>query len=74
MNTKALVLVVLVVSVFLIGCSQSPSGNYAAYDQPRQQGQQPQGGQYVGGGCGVAPQGNVADTPIESLVSNNAKL
>lgn len=53
MNAKTLVLVVLLVSVFLIGCSQSPSGNYAAYNQP--QGQQPQGGQYVGGGCGVAP-------------------
>ncbi|HLC62195.1 MAG TPA: hypothetical protein VJI52_04220 [Candidatus Nanoarchaeia archaeon] len=72
MNTKALVLFVLVVGVFLIGCSQSPSGNYAAYNQP--QGQQPQGGQYVGGGCGVAPQGSAADTPVGSLVSNNAEL
>ena len=52
MNVKIVVLVVLVVSAFLIGCSQSPSGDYASYNQPQGQ---PQGGQYVGGGCGVAP-------------------
>ena len=51
MNAKILVLLVLVVGVFLAGCSQSPSGDYASYNQPQQQGQQ---NQYVGGGCGVA--------------------
>ncbi|MEK6946750.1 MAG: hypothetical protein AABX32_04025 [Nanoarchaeota archaeon] len=71
MNTKALVLVVLLVSIFLVGCTSSNTGAYAAYNQP--QGQQ-QGDQYVGGGCGVAPQGSVADTPVGSLVSNNAGL
>ena len=51
MKTKTmLIAAVLLLSVFLIGCSQSPSGNYAAYNQ--QPGQQ---NQYVGGGCGVAP-------------------
>ena len=73
MNAKTLVLVVLLVSVFLVGCPSSNTGAYAAYNQP-QQGQQPQGGQYVGGGCGVAPQGSAADTPVGSLVSNNAEL
>ena len=52
MKTKTmLIAAVLLLSVFLIGCSQSPSGNYATYNQ-QQQGQQ---NQYVGGGCGVAP-------------------
>ena len=54
MNTKATILLVLVVGIFLVGCSSSPSNGYGTYNQP--QGQQPQGGQYVGGGCGVAPQ------------------
>ena len=50
MNAKLLILLVLAVGIFLIGCSQSPSGDYASYNQ-QQQGQQ---NQYVGGGCGVA--------------------
>ena len=62
MNTKALVLVVLVVSVFLIGCSQSPSGNYASYNQPAGQGQ-PNGA--VGGGCGVAPSADYSE-PVQA--------
>ena len=66
MNTKATILLVLVVGIFLVGCSQSPTGNYAGYNQP--QGQQPQGGQYVGGGCGVAPQGEY-QTPAEVQTS-----
>ena len=49
MNAKILVLLVVVVGLFLAGCSQSPSGDYASYNQPQQQ------NQYVGGGCGVAP-------------------
>ena len=70
MNAKLLILLVLVVGIFLIGCSQSPSGNYAAYNQP-QQGQQ---GQYVGGGCGVAPSADYEDTPIEALGIINSQL
>ena len=50
MNAKLLILLVLAVGIFLIGCSQSPSVDYATYNQ--QQGQQQN--QYVGGGCGVA--------------------
>jgi hypothetical protein len=67
MNTKILLAGILLVSILLVGC-QSPTGNYATY------GQQPQGGQYVGGGCGVAPQGDYADTPIESLDSKDSAL
>lgn len=52
MNAKLIVFLVLVVGVFLIGCSQSPTGDYSSYSQPQQQGQQQN--QYVGGGCGVA--------------------
>ena len=70
MNTKALVLVLLV-SLFLVGCARSPTGNYAAYNQPQGQ---PQSGQYVGGGCGVAPSGVYENTPIEALDSSNSAL
>lgn len=56
MNTKQVVLLVLVVSVFLIGCSsKSPTGDYASYNQPQQQ------NQYVGGGCGVAQNAEYTD-------------
>ncbi|MBS3114513.1 hypothetical protein J4448_05415 [Candidatus Woesearchaeota archaeon] len=70
MNAKAIVLAVLLVSVFLVGCTSSQSSGYAAYNQP-QQGQQ---GQYVGGGCGVAPSGDYEDTPIEALGIRNSQL
>lgn len=51
MKTKAiLILAVLLLSVFLIGCGEKVQSNgYATYNQPQQQ------NQYVGGGCGVAP-------------------
>ena len=52
MKTKLAILAVLVVSIFLIGCSSSQP--YQNYNQPQQQGQPQQ--QVVGGGCGVAPQ------------------
>ena len=64
MKTKIAILLVLVVSIFLIGCASSPSGNYANYNQPQQQGQPQQ--QVVGGGCGVAPQ-NAYSEPAEVL-------
>ena len=70
MNTKLALLVVLVVSAFLVGCS-SNANQYAAYNQPGQQGQQ---GQYVGGGCGVAPSADYADTPIQALDSTDFAL
>ena len=49
MNAKLVVLLILVVGVFLAGCSSANTDGYATYNQ--QQGQQ---NQYVGGGCGVA--------------------
>ena len=68
MNTKAIIVGVLLVSVFLAGCTSSQSG-YATYNQPQQQ-----QGQYVGGGCGVAPSGDYANTPIDALDTANSKL
>ena len=60
MNKKAIVLAVLLVSIFLLGCSKDYSSGYPAYNQPQQQ-------QYVGGGCGVAPAADYESTPIEAL-------
>ena len=73
MNVKTAILAVLVFSVFLVGCTSSQGSGYSAYNnQP--QGQQPQGGQYVGGGCGVAPSAAYEDTPIKALDSKNLEL
>ena len=69
MNIKTAISVFLVFSVFLVGCSESKTG-YAAYNQPQQQ----QQGQYVGGGCGVAPSAAYEDTPIRALDSKNLEL
>ncbi|MBI1936007.1 hypothetical protein HYS31_06210 [Candidatus Woesearchaeota archaeon] len=64
MKTKiAILLAVLALSVFLLGCGQQ-SSNYQSYNQP--QGQQ---GQYVGGGCGVAPAADYERTPITEASS-----
>jgi len=57
MNAKVIVLLVLLLGVFLVGCTSSPSQNYAAYNNP----QNPQQGQYVGGGCGVVTNADYAD-------------
>ena len=57
-NAKIAILMLLVFSALLIGCTSSQP-SYAAYSQGAPQGQ---GGQYVGGGCGVAPSGNYEDT------------
>lgn len=70
MSIKAAIFMVLVFSAFLVGCTSSQTG-YAAYNQ--QQGQ-PQGGQYVGGGCGVAPDAAYEDTPIGALNSAGSAL
>lgn len=66
MNLKTAILVVLVLSVFLVGCTSSQSG-YSTYNQPQQQ-------QYVGGGCGVAPSGDYENTPIDDLGSAESAL
>ena len=70
MKAKAIVLLVLLVSVFLAGCTSSNTGGYSTYNQP--QGQQQ--GQYVGGGCGVAPSGAYENTPIGALDSKDTAL
>ncbi len=72
MNAKAIVLAVLLASVFLVGCTSSQQNGYSTYN-PQQQ-QQQQQGQYVGGGCGVAPSGDYESTPMESLGSKNSEL
>lgn len=67
MSIKTAILVVLLFSVFLIGCTSSQTG-YATYNQPQQQ------GQYVGGGCGVAPNAAYEDTPIDALGLEDSAL
>ena len=57
---KTILFLVLIVGVLLVGCSQQQ--DYSAYNQP--QGQQQQ---YVGGGCGVAPQADYEATPVGAL-------
>ncbi len=61
MNIKLAILVALVFSALLVGCTSSPSNGYATYNQPQGQ---PQGGQYVGGGCGVAPNADYSEPEI----------
>ena len=65
MNVKIVMLLVLVFSVFIVGC-EPKSTAYTTYNNQPQGGQQPNG-QYVGGGCGVAPSGDYKTTPVESL-------
>ena len=73
MNVKTAILAVLVFGIFLVGCTSSQTGTgYATYNQPQQG--QPQGGQYVGGGCGVAPSGDYKDTPVQALNPANSVL
>lgn len=70
MKLKTAVLLVLVISVFLLGCGQKKyDTGYATYNQ---QGQQQ--GQYVGGGCGVAPQAGYEDTPVKAIDSADSAL
>ena len=70
MNAKILVLIALLITVFLVGCAEPKTqSGYAAYNQP--QGQQ---GQYVGGGCGVAPSGAYENTPAQALDLINSAL
>ncbi len=63
MKKIVILLVVVLLGVFLLGCSQQP--NYSNYNQ------QPQGQQcqYVGGGCGVAPAGDYENTPIANNIA-----
>ena len=65
MNIKAILLLVIVASVFLVGC-QAETNGYGTYNQEQQQ------GQYVGGGCGVAPSGDYGETPVDSIDSEAA--
>ena len=66
MNTKVLVPVIILVSVFLVGCASSDStGKYASYNQPQGQGQP---NSAVGGGCGVAPSADYSETPLTKII------
>ena len=67
MKIKTAILLVLVFSVFLAGCASSNTDGYATYNQPQQ-------GQYVGGGCGVAPNAAYEDTPVDALNSKDSAL
>ena len=70
MNVKIAILAVLIFGIFLIGCAQkSDYTGYTSGGQPRQGQQQ---GQYVGGGCGVAPSGAYADN--SAILSSNKPL
>ena len=70
MKLKTAILLVLVISVFLVGCGkQYDTAGYATYNQ--QQGQQQP---YVGGGCGVAPSAAYEDTPVKTLDSADSAL
>lgn len=62
MNAKIAILAVVVLSIFLAGCAANQNGYSTYNNQPQQQ-------QYVGGGCGVAPSGDYANTPVESINS-----
>ena len=57
MNAKLMLLLVLFVGLLLAGCNSDSNDGYERYNQ--QQGQQQN--QYVGGGCGVAPQSGYTD-------------
>lgn len=54
MNWKLMIMLCMVVGLLAVGCqsNQPPTGYYSYNGQGGAQ--QPQGGQYVGGGCGVA--------------------
>lgn len=58
-----IVLFLLILALVLTSCGKTAT-NYSTYNQ--QQPQQPQGGQYVGGGCGVAPQSEYG-SPSEKI-------
>ena len=68
MKLKTAILLVLVISVFLVGCGKQNTAGYATYNQQGQQ--QP----YVGGGCGVAPQADYNDASIGVLDSSDSSL
>ena len=74
MNGNAFVILVLVLGAFLAGCTSSQQSGYASYNQQGQPQGQPQGGQYVGGGCGVAPSGDYASTPAGAFGSSDSVL
>ncbi len=68
MKIKTILLAVLVISVFLVGCQKPSTAGYATYNQQQQQ------GQYVGGGCGVAPQAGYDDVSVDTLDSADSAL
>ena len=71
MNIKTAMALALIVGMFVIGCTSSGQSGYATYNLP-QQGQP--SGQYVGGGCGVAPAGDYMATPVDKLGTAGSAL
>ncbi|MEK6942851.1 MAG: hypothetical protein AABX00_02205 [Nanoarchaeota archaeon] len=69
MKKTVLLIAILAISVFLAGCA-SKQGSYNNYNQ-QAQGQQ---GQYVGGGCGVAPMADYESTPVADFNNVDANL
>ncbi len=72
MNIKTIMALVLAASMLVIGCVSSGQSGYATYNQPSQGGQP--SGQYVGGGCGVAPAADYAATPVNDLKQQSSTL
>ena len=66
---KTILFLVLVVGLLLVGCSSSSKTDYSAYNQPAGQQQQ-----YVGGGCGVAPQTDYESTPVGAFETVEEQL
>ena len=73
MEKQFAILAVLLIGVFLAGCAPQTQSGYATYNQPQGQGGGQQG-QYVGGGCGVAPMQDYRDTDVDSLGNTKSGL
>jgi len=69
---KKLLLAVSLFAVILIAGCASSDNDYSQYTQQGAQGQQQN--QYVGGGCGVAPQADYESTPASDLAASGMPL
>ena len=71
MSIKTTMALVLALSLLVIGCTSSSQSGYSTYNQPSQGGQP--SGQYIGGGCGVAPAADYA-APVDDLGQQSSPL